>query len=357
MAGSTPRYAIHYPTSTDATNIPGDMQTSLDEIDTIIVTSTAGTYASIPNAGIEGRRYFATDVGPAGAEFVDTGSVWLPAGTINSSAGNVSTSLPGATAAPGTQDVSAAADHAHAREPLAVAADIQPTGPVAVAGSSGKWVDAHHVHPGDCIGDIKYSVTGTASVGWVLANGAEVSRTTYATFFNNAGGTASYPWGFGSGGVGGTTFNLPNLYDVVLVGAGNLYTVGIIPGTSTSTTLSVSNLPPHTHTPNDPGHAHGVSDPGHGHLLYVDPGSGGSTSYQLLYTIPSVGTTFFTSSTQGTGYVNFSNSAAAQIKKNTTGITATQTQTTGLTLQNTGSGTPFSNLQPSAGVYVLVKVL
>ena len=54
------------------------------------------------------------------------------------------------------------------------------------------------------VGDIKYTARNTAPPGWIKANGAAVSRTTYAALFAAIGTT------FGSGN-GSTTFNLPDL--------------------------------------------------------------------------------------------------------------------------------------------------
>lgn len=53
-------------------------------------------------------------------------------------------------------------------------------------------------------GAVMYFARDTAPAGWLKANGAEVSRTTYAALFNSIGTT------FGAGN-GSTTFNLPDL--------------------------------------------------------------------------------------------------------------------------------------------------
>jgi microcystin-dependent protein len=60
-------------------------------------------------------------------------------------------------------------------------------------------------------GTIRLSGTASPETGWLLCNGAEVSRTTYATLFGKLG-TA-----FGTGD-GSTTFNLPDLRGRVPVG-------------------------------------------------------------------------------------------------------------------------------------------
>ncbi len=54
---------------------------------------------------------------------------------------------------------------------------------------------------------------GSAPVGWLLCNGAAVSRSTYAALYSAIGGN----WGSGDGS---TTFNLPNFLEAAPVGVG-----------------------------------------------------------------------------------------------------------------------------------------
>ena len=61
-------------------------------------------------------------------------------------------------------------------------------------------------------GDIKIQTTATIPNGWLLCNGAGVSRTTFANLFAEIGTT------YGSGD-GTTTFNLPDLRDRYIIGA------------------------------------------------------------------------------------------------------------------------------------------
>lgn len=91
----------------------------------------------------------------------------------------------------------------------------------------------------------------SAPTGWLLCNGAAISRVTYATLFGIIG------IAFG-GGDGINTFNLPNTAGRVPVGAGN-YVAGVDPlGNTTYTlgqtggkglhTLTTPEIPAHTHT-------------------------------------------------------------------------------------------------------------
>ena len=83
---------------------------------------------------------------------------------------------------------------------------------------------------------------------WKLCNGQAVSRTTYASLFAIIGTT------FGSGD-GSTTFNLPNLLERFVVGAGgenagvtgSAYSVGDTGGAN-SVTLDTTQMPVHSHT-------------------------------------------------------------------------------------------------------------
>ena len=69
-------------------------------------------------------------------------------------------------------------------------------------------VDIYHAgawrHLGDPVGSLQMHAGGTVPVGWLICNGALVSRTTYAQLFAQIG-TA---WGAGDGT---TTFALPDL--------------------------------------------------------------------------------------------------------------------------------------------------
>lgn len=130
---------------------------------------------------------------------------------------------------------------------------------------------------------ITYAGT-TAPAGWLFCDGSEVTKTTYARLYAVIGttyGTAS----------NGTKFVLPNLADRIPVGKSGATSVGNTGGNS-SVTLSVEQLPSHTHTgttdvsgvhthtgttdvsgahthtgttDSNGSHTHGITDPGHTH--------------------------------------------------------------------------------------------
>lgn len=65
-------------------------------------------------------------------------------------------------------------------------------------------------------GDLKMTARSAAPPGWLLCDGAAISRTTYAALFDALGGAAS-PFGLGNGT---TTFNLPDYRGRTPIGAG-----------------------------------------------------------------------------------------------------------------------------------------
>jgi microcystin-dependent protein len=120
--------------------------------------------------------------------------------------------------------------------------------------------------------------SGVKVMGYLLANGQAVSRTTYPTLF------AVYGTQFGAGD-GATTFDLPNYMDRMLMSAGATYAPGTTGGEAVSTitvaghALSVGEMPAHAHV--DAGHGH--VDAGHVHeqafsgFGYAPGGNGGNS--------------------------------------------------------------------------------
>jgi microcystin-dependent protein len=139
--------------------------------------------------------------------------------------------------------------------------------------------------------------------GWLVCDGTAVSRTIYAALYAIIGTT----WGAGDGV---STFNVPNLQNRFLVGAGNFGFATL--GGATNFTLSIAQLPSHTHTITDPGHTH---------------------------------TDFAASST---------NTAGAAAGAVTTGG-MTGSNTTGITINNTGSGSPVNFVPPYAAIVYGIK--
>lgn len=98
----------------------------------------------------------------------------------------------------------------------------------------------------------------TPPIGWMMCDGAAISRTTYSVLF----GVIGTVYGTGDNS---TTFNLPDLRGRFPVGKG---THGDVNALAANEGVAVgSRRPRHRHTLNwnDPGHAHGVNDPTHAH--------------------------------------------------------------------------------------------
>lgn len=106
------------------------------------------------------------------------------------------------------------------------------------------------------VGDLRTTLRSTAAPGWLVCNGAAVSRTTYADLFDEIGTT------FGVGD-GSTTFNLPDLSAKYLRGAGGGVGIGESGGSATA------DVPAHSHP-----HSHGG-----GTLAYSHTHPGGSHAH------------------------------------------------------------------------------
>lgn len=123
-----------------------------------------------------------------------------------------------------------------------------------------QWVT---IGSADDAGCILWFATSTAPSGFLKANGAAVSRTTYSRLFARIGTT----WGAGDGS---TTFNLPDLRGEFVRGWDDGR--GVDSGRAFASSQSSQNLS-HTHGVTDPGHSHGTN------ALRVQ--TGGSTSDSL----------------------------------------------------------------------------
>ena len=103
------------------------------------------------------------------------------------------------------------------------------------------------------IGQVVAFAGATLPDGWLWCDGSAVSRTTYSALYAALGTT----WGSGDGS---TTFNLPNVEDRVILGAGNLYALAATGGAA-----SVNLAHSHSHTHSTPAHAHSHTHTGPSH--------------------------------------------------------------------------------------------
>jgi microcystin-dependent protein len=151
----------------------------------------------------------------------------------------------------------------------------------------------------------------SAPSGWLLCNGAAVSRTTYATLFGVIGTT------FGSGD-GSTTFNVPTSANLLPMGAGSSVALGATAG---STTVSITD-PGHTHTQNAHGHTGTSSQSG---ANIIVPTLSGGGDWPFGSTNVTTTTTNVAATNEGSATNAFANTSTttATNNSNTTGISAT----------------------------------
>jgi microcystin-dependent protein len=151
----------------------------------------------------------------------------------------------------------------------------------------------------------------TAPAGWLLCDGAAVSRTTYAALFAAIGTT----YGVGDGA---TTFNVPNPAGRVLCAASGSHALGSITGAETHT-LAVTEMPAHGHTVTDPGHSHNIL-----------------------------------AGTSGTGGIDSTAQNGTNLAASAPG-TQGPANATGITIQNNGSGGAHNNMQPTIFFTAIIK--
>lgn len=228
---------------------------------------------------------------------------------------------------------------------------------------AGRWVrvldrpSARAVIP---VGVMEMFAGETAPVGWLLCQGQAISRTgVYAALFAVIGTR------FGPGN-GTSTFNVPDLRERVPTGAGATHALGSAWGSTTpaltieSVSLTLDQLPSHTHAVTDPGHGHGVTDPGHVHGLY-DPGH--THNYAALlygvtaYTLPGGASFNYESKT------TYPRQTGIQVLSHATGISV-DSRVTGITAAAVGGGAGHShgmtwgadaNAQPAVSVNFIIK--
>jgi microcystin-dependent protein len=174
--------------------------------------------------------------------------------------------------------------------------------------------------------EMEWAGKNDPNANWMVEDGREVSRATYAGLFAVIGTE------YGAGN-GTTTFNIPDTRGKVSIGAGKgaglTERVRTVTYGEESHTLTLTETVSHSHGTTDPGHAHslvqsdGVS---FASISYVGGGSGGQTG-----------------SVEHAGYNN--------------GFIGVSKATTGLTVNAAGGGGAHNNIQPSIAKNKIIRVL
>lgn len=163
-------------------------------------------------------------------------------------------------------------------------------------------------------GNIIFYAGITAPNGWLLCDGSSYNTTTYSQLFSIVG----YLYG-GSG----STFKVPNMVNQFLYGASSSVPISNITTGSNNVTLSITNIPAHTHTYKD---------------TYFADNIGGGTG-----------------SVYGSGDRNYNNSFYYRTTSNTL-TTDKNDVTTQLNTGSTGSSTAFSIIPESIVFNYIIKI-
>lgn len=180
----------------------------------------------------------------------------------------------------------------------------------------------------------------TVPAGFLLCDGAAVSRTTYATLYAVIGDT------FGAGD-GETTFNLPDLSGRVPLGVSMSHALGTTGGSETIT-ITEAELPAHVHEVPQHGHADtiGATTPKFVHSI---------TQPVFKYNLPSGGITGANTSSTSNSFVNTTTTATAT---RSTNVAVAQHNATACTksgsitnkaafdTNTSGADTGHNNMQP-----------
>lgn len=185
------------------------------------------------------------------------------------------------------------------------------------------------------IGAIQAFGGETAPEGWLICDGSVVSRETYSDLFKVIGIT------YGSGD-GSTTFNLPDLRGNVAIGVSNDYALGDAGGEKTHT-LTIDEMPVHTHTQDS--HNHTLGD--HSHSVQRALGVTGSGTWAGEQGGALSGTAYKYAHTQVSGTAITTVTATGKNNGNTGGKVATN--------QNTGGGQAHNNMQPYVVTNYIIK--
>lgn len=198
-------------------------------------------------------------------------------------------------------------------------------------------------------GTVSQYLGSTAPTGWLFHNQAVGScDTNYPTLWAKA------PTSWKSG----TTLNIPNLADVVLMQQGT--TALGASGGANSRTIAEANLPSHAHTSGSlapsghsitPGnHTHNITDPGHAHIQSVVANATGGLNTRADFTTDTTTGGIFTQ----TGIATADNTTGISVNSASATVTIGNHSMSGST-GSIGSGTALDTTPKHLGVNIMIK--
>lgn len=192
------------------------------------------------------------------------------------------------------------------------------------------------------IGEIRAFAGNYAPTGWFLCQGQTLPISQYQALFAIIG--TFY------GGNGTSNFQLPNLQGRAMIGAGTsqtgqTYNAGEQGGVE-QVTLTVNNLPPHSHLATSPAHSHGFSLPPHTHPFspLCDNDGGGDQTPGGEY--PGNGGVYSSGHSQTMGAQTTGQSNAVSGSADATAVT--------VAVQNTGNGYPVPTMGPYTAISYII---
>lgn len=190
-------------------------------------------------------------------------------------------------------------------------------------------------------GVIQMWPTSSAPSGFLLCNGAAVSRSTYAALFAVISTT------FGSGD-GSTTFNLPNYNDRMPIGAGSSYVPGNVGGSKDAIVVA------HTHSGTTNG-----TDINHTHFFSAQTGGQSADHSHGIPFGPRAGSGAAVSDSQGgagpIGTYGTSNDHSHFVQGDTGYMNGGGTHSHAFTTGSSGSSGTNANLPPYLGISFIIK--
>ena len=188
------------------------------------------------------------------------------------------------------------------------------------------------------VGEIKMWPVATPPTGYLVCDGSQVSRTTYAALFALVG-TA-----FGAGD-GSTTFNLPNYTDRMAIGAGGLYSAAATGGSKDAIAVAHTHSFSATTGLESASHTHsGTTNTTGSHSHSIDRYASNGAGANVL-----IGTSLYDS--------NGSTNAAGDHSHTFTtgGVSANHTHSVSGTTGSTGSSGTDANLPPYLAIFFIIK--